>query len=68
VISILAFGLLGGGITLAGVIAVVLAVSAFLSLRRDQELSGSAKTMWIVLVLFFPIFGPVAYYAVRADW
>jgi hypothetical protein len=35
---------------------------------RDTQLSGGAKTMWIVIVLFFPILGPAIYFAVRSDW
>jgi hypothetical protein len=59
---------LAGGLTALGVIALVLAVTALFYLSRDPQLSGSAKAMWIVLVLFFQILGPAVYFAVRSDW
>jgi hypothetical protein len=59
---------LAGGLTALGVIALVLAIAGLYVISRDRELSGGAKTMWIVIVLFFPILGPSIYFAVRADW
>ena len=59
---------LAGGLTALGVFALVLAVAALFYLSRDAGLSGGAKAMWIVLVLFFPILGPSVYFAVRSDW
>ena len=59
---------LAGGLTALGVIALVLAIAGLYVISRDRELSGSTKTMWIVLVLFFPILGPSIYFAVRGDW
>jgi hypothetical protein len=59
---------LAGGLTALGVIALVLAVAGLYYISRDRELAGSTKTMWIVLVLFFPIIGPLVYFSVRSDW
>ena len=59
---------LAGGLTALGVIALVLAIAGLYYISRDPELTGSTKTMWIVLVLFFPIVGPAVYFAVRPDW
>lgn len=59
---------LAGGLTALGLIALVLAIAGLYYISRDRELSGSTKTMWIVLVLFFPILGPSVYFAVRSDW
>jgi hypothetical protein len=59
---------LAGGLTALGVIALVLAVAGLYYISRDRELAGSTKTMWIVLVLFFPIIGPMVYFSVRSDW
>ena len=53
---------LAGGLTALGVIALVLAVAGLYYISRDRELAGSTKTMWIVLVLFFPIIGPLVYF------
>ena len=59
---------LAGGLTALGVIALVLAIAGLYYISRDRELSGSTKTMWIVLVLFLPILGPSVYFSVRSDW
>ena len=64
----LALGPLGWGLSLAGVIALVLGVAACASLLRNPELSGGAKAMWVVAVLLFPIVGSVVYFGVREDW
>lgn len=50
------------------VCALALAVSALVSIARNDNLLGSAKAMWIVAILLFPIFGSVVYFGVRADW
>jgi hypothetical protein len=68
VASVIASDKLAGGLTALGVIALVLAVTGLYYVSRDTQLSGGAKTMWIVIVLFFPILGPAIYFAVRSDW
>jgi hypothetical protein len=57
-----------GGITLAGVIALVLAVAAWINVFGDARLSGGAKAMWSLAILLFPIVGSVVYFGVRNDW
>lgn len=64
----LAFGLLETGLTVAAVLALVLAVAAFVSLARNDQLSGSAKVMWVLIVVLFPIVGSAVYFGVRSDW
>jgi hypothetical protein len=65
----LAFGSLAtGGISLAGILAVALAVSACVNLTRDPRLSSTAKLMWLAIVVLLPIFGSIVYFSVRADW
>jgi hypothetical protein len=64
----LGFGYQEAGITLAAVIALVLAISACAGLLRDARLSSGAKAMWLVIILFLPIFGSVVYFTVRSDW
>jgi hypothetical protein len=56
------------GLTLAGVIALVLGVSACVSVLRNAELSSGAKAMWLVIVAFLPILGSMIYFGVRSDW
>jgi len=67
-VVVLSSAKLAGGLTALGVIALVLAITGLWVISRDRELSGGTKTMWIVIVLFFPILGPSIYFAVRADW
>ena len=67
-VLVLSSAKLAGGLTALGVIALVLAIAGLYYISRDRELSGSTKTMWIVLVLFFPILGPSVYFSVRSDW
>jgi hypothetical protein len=59
---------LAGGLSVFGVFALVLAIVGLIAITRDAELTGGAKTLWIVLVLFFPIVGPAVYFGVRPDW
>jgi hypothetical protein len=56
------------GISIVGIVAVVLAVAALVSVLRNSQLSGGAKVMWVVIVLFVPILGSVVYFGVRGDW
>jgi hypothetical protein len=63
-----AFGFLTLGLSLAGVLALVFAISAGVSLVRNAELSRAAKAMWLLIVVLFPIFGSVVYFGVRSDW
>lgn len=67
-VLVLSSAKLAGGLTALGIIALVLAIAGLYYISRDRELSGSTKTMWIVLVLFFPIIGPLVYFSVRSDW
>ena len=43
-------------------------VYALVDLFRNPELSGSAKAMWLVIIILLPFFGTVIYLAVRDDW
>jgi Phospholipase_D-nuclease N-terminal len=56
------------GITLAGVVALGLALWACVSVLGNAELSRGAKTMWILIIVLLPIFGSIVYFAVRSDW
>jgi hypothetical protein len=57
-----------GGITVAAVIALALAIAAWVSVFGDARLSGGAKVMWVLAIAFFPIIGSVVYFGVRSDW
>ena len=55
-------------LALAGVLAVVLAASAIVSVLKSPQFSGGERTMWILVSLIFPIVGPLVYFSVRSDW
>jgi hypothetical protein len=66
---VLALGLLTTiGISLASVVALLLAVAALVGVFRTPEFSGGAKAMWTLAILLFPIFGSIVYFSVRSDW
>ena len=56
------------GISVAAVLALVLEVAALVSAVRNVDLTGAERTMWIIVVVLFPILGPVVYFSVRRDW
>jgi Phospholipase_D-nuclease N-terminal len=64
----LGIGLLAGGFWILGIVAVLLAIGALVSVFRNADLSGSAKAMWVVAILIFPLFGSLIYFGVRSDW
>jgi hypothetical protein len=64
----LGFGLLWGGVTVAGVLALILAICAWVSVFRNKGLSGGAKAMWVVAILILPFLGSIVYFSVRSDW
>jgi hypothetical protein len=58
--------LVGG--TVLGVLALVLAVAAIVSVLRNEEFSGGSKLLWVVVILLLPILGSAIYFGVRSDW
>jgi hypothetical protein len=56
------------GISVAAVLALVLEVAALVSAVRNVDLTGAERTMWIIVVVLFPILGPVVYFTVRRSW
>ncbi len=64
----LAIGLVAGGFWVLAAISVVLALAALLSVFRNEDFSGSAKVMWVLVILIFPLFGSLIYFGVRSDW
>jgi hypothetical protein len=58
--------LVGG--TVLGVLALVLALVAIVSVLRNQEFSGGSKLLWVVVILLLPILGSAIYFGVRGDW
>jgi Phospholipase_D-nuclease N-terminal len=37
-------------------------------LFKNPRLSGSAKAMWLLIIVLLPIVGPLVYLGVREDW
>ena len=67
-LAILGIGWLAGGITALAILEVVLVVAAVVSVLRNEDFSGSAKALWLLAIVLFPIVGAVIYFAVRKDW
>jgi len=65
---IIGFGALALGLTVVGVVSLVLAIVAWVSVFRDPNLAGGSKAMWFFVILIFPIFGSVIYFGVRSSW
>ena len=64
----LAIGLLAGGFWVLAAASVILALAALRSLFRNEDIAGSARTMWVVVILVVPLFGSLIYFGVRGDW
>jgi hypothetical protein len=58
--------LFGG--TVLGLLALLLAIVAIVSVLRNEDFSGGSKLLWIVVILLLPILGSAIYFGVRGDW
>jgi hypothetical protein len=58
--------LVGG--TVLGVLAVLLAIAAIVSVLRNEDFSGGSKLLWVVVILLLPLLGSAIYFGVRSDW
>jgi hypothetical protein len=67
-IAPLAIGIWTVTLSLGGVVAVILAIAAIVSLLGNADLSGGAKVMWVLIIILFPILGAVVYFTVRSSW
>jgi Phospholipase_D-nuclease N-terminal len=65
---VLGIGWLAGGLTVLGVLAFVVGIAAIVSVLRNPDFSGGAKTLWVVVILIFPLLGGAIYFGVRSDW
>ena len=65
---VLGIGLLAGGFWILAAVSVVLALAALLSVFRNPDLSGGARTMWVLVIIIFPLLGSLVYFGVRSDW
>ena len=46
----------------------MLALAALLSVFRNEDFSGGSRALWVAVILVFPLFGSLVYFAVRSDW
>jgi hypothetical protein len=60
--------LLAGGFTALAVVAAVVGIAAIVSVLRNPDFSGGAKTLWVLVILILPILGGAVYFGVRSDW
>jgi hypothetical protein len=56
------------GLSLAGIIATALAITAWISVFQNGDLSRAARGMWVVVIALLPIVGSAVYFSVRSDW
>jgi hypothetical protein len=66
--SALAIGWIAGGFWVLAALSVILALAALLSIFKNPDFSGGSKAMWVIVILIFPLFGSIVYFAVRSDW
>jgi hypothetical protein len=66
--AILGIGWLAGGISVLGVLALVLGIAAIVSVLRNEDFSGGSKLLWVVVIVLLPILGSAIYFGVRSDW
>jgi len=64
----LAIGLLAGGFWILAAVSVILALAALRSVFRNEDFSGSSRTLWVVVIVVFPLFGSLICFGVRGDW
>jgi len=43
----------------------VLLISALISCVRHESSTGNTKVIWVIIILFFHFFGPLAYFLIR---
>ncbi|MFJ7749422.1 PLDc N-terminal domain-containing protein [Arthrobacter sp. NPDC097144] len=45
-----------------GLLMVVILVGALIGIARSGQLTATAKAVWVLIVLAFPVLGPVAWF------
>lgn len=45
-----------------GLLIVVVLVAALIGIARSGQLTSTAKAVWVLVVLAFPVLGPVAWF------
>jgi uncharacterized membrane protein YhaH (DUF805 family) len=57
-------GIAGVFLALVGLAVLALVVAAVVSTLADRDTTGGGKLLWIVFILWFPLFGAIAWFVV----
>ncbi|ASU61095.1 MULTISPECIES: PLD nuclease N-terminal domain-containing protein [Nocardiopsis] len=57
-------GIFGVVLALVGLALLVLLVAAVISALADRDTSAGGKLLWVIFILWFPLFGPIAWFVV----
>ena len=57
-------GITGVLIGLAFIAAVVMVIAAVVSALTNEDTSGGGKLLWVIFILWFPLFGAIAWFVV----
>ena len=49
------------------IVVLVLAIAALVSVWGSEGLTQTQRWAWVVIVLIFPLVGPIVYFVVRRD-
>lgn len=60
----LAPGIMGLTLLALAVLALALFVAAVISIARARRLGGVAQAVWVLIVLAFPVLGPVLWFVI----
>lgn len=57
-------GIAGVLLLLVGLALLVLAVAAIISALVDRDTTAGGKLLWVIFILWFPLFGAIAWFVV----
>ncbi|MFC9086193.1 PLD nuclease N-terminal domain-containing protein [Nocardiopsis dassonvillei] len=57
-------GIFGVVLALVGLALLVLLLAAVISALADRDTSAGGKLLWIIFILWFPLFGAIAWFVV----
>ena len=65
--SILPLAVAGLWITAIVIAVIVLAIAALVSVWGSEGLTQTQRWVWVVIVIIFPLVGPIVYFVVRRN-
>ncbi|PSK99694.1 phospholipase D-like protein [Murinocardiopsis flavida] len=60
----IAGAVIGGIMVILAILAVILFIAALISILMNHQVTGGGKFLWILGVLYMPVFGAVAWFVV----